>query len=52
MTYGWTTHFIAEHKCYIAWDETQANEIGRFLSYDEARNAVLEYAKTLKEKEK
>jgi hypothetical protein len=36
---------------YIAWDETQANELGRFRSYGEAKAAVLEYAETLRKKE-
>jgi hypothetical protein len=36
---------------YIAWDETQANEIGRFYSKLEAKKAVLKYVKTLNKKE-
>ena len=30
------------HKCYITWDETQSNELGRFLSYDTAKEAIIE----------
>lgn len=32
---------------YVAWDETQANIIGRYHSYKDAKQAILDYAKTL-----
>ena len=50
----WVINFITfdgKDGKYIAWDETQANEIGRFYSDLEAKKAVLRYAKTLNKKE-
>jgi hypothetical protein len=50
----WVIKFITfdgKDEKYIAWDETQANEISRFYSKLEAKKAVLKYAKTLNKKE-
>ena len=35
------------NKIYIAWDETSANDIGTFQTWDDAAQALDEYAKTL-----
>lgn len=43
---SWVSRFITVE--YIAWDETQANIIGRFSSYEEAEKAVIDYAESLK----
>lgn len=50
----WYNKFITVHRVtrYTAWDETQANELGTFDSYEEAKEAILEYAKTLEPEEK
>jgi hypothetical protein len=47
----WVENFITydnNREQFIAWDETQAYEIGDgFDTWFEAKEAVLEYAKTL-----
>jgi hypothetical protein len=45
----WYDKFITiHHVCrYTAWDETQANELGTFDTYEEAKEAILKHAKTL-----
>lgn len=49
---GWWDDFITVETIptYTAWDETQANEIGTFFTYEEAEKAIKEYTKTLGEK--
>ena len=49
----WWDNFISIGKkiTYTAWDETQANEIGTFFSYQEAVDAIKAYAKTLEPQE-
>jgi hypothetical protein len=37
---------------YISWDETGCNQIGVYPTYEEAKQALIEYAKTLNPKEK
>ena len=49
-TQAWVGNFITYDMCtkeFVAWDETQANEIGRFNTTVSATQAILEYAKTL-----
>ena len=45
----WYHNFItiSKAKIYTAWDETQSNQIGTYLTYAEAVAAIKEYAKTL-----
>lgn len=46
----WTDNFITyddEWEKYIAWDETQTYDIGSYETYNEAKIALEEYAKTL-----
>ena len=49
---GWWDNFITEgtRTTYTAWDETQANEIGTFFTYEEAQEAVKEYFEKRKKK--
>ena len=47
---SWHDKFItydAKYQKYIAWDETQTYDIGSFDTWDEAKIALDEYAKTL-----
>jgi hypothetical protein len=51
-TKNWIESFItynAETHLFTAWDETQANELGTYKSWDEACDVVIDYAKTLNE---
>lgn len=44
----WMDNFITEsNDCYVAWDETQANELGSFPTHEEAVEAIILYARTL-----
>lgn len=47
----WVKNFITydnNREQWLAWDETQAYEIGDgFDSWDQAKDAVLEYAKNM-----
>ena len=44
----WEHNFITkEGDIYIAWDETQANELGEYNTFEEAVEAIRKYAKTL-----
>jgi len=43
----WTEAHIT--KRYIAWDETGADYVGIYLTVNEARQALIKYAKTLKQ---
>lgn len=45
---SWCVNFITTR--YTAWDESQANELGTFDTYEEAVQALLDYAKTLEVK--
>lgn len=50
----WYDNFITKDDLtmsYTAWDESQANELGTFDSYEGAKQAVLDYARTLESKE-
>lgn len=50
MNDDWIKNFIEydpEWELYIAYDETQAYEIGSYETWDEAALAIKEYAKTL-----
>ena len=49
---GWCNNFITAgtRPTYTAWDETQANEIGTFFTYEEAEEAVKEYYEKRKKK--
>lgn len=54
MEKAWWENFITYdglNYLFVAWDETQANALGKFDSYKEAKEAVLTYAKTLNKKE-
>jgi hypothetical protein len=53
MMENWYNKFITVNRVtrYTAWDETQENELGTFDSYEEAKEALLDYAKTLEPKE-
>lgn len=55
MKYGdisWVNNFITKEKdTFVAWDEVQANEIGRFFERDDAVKRVLLHALQL-EKER
>jgi hypothetical protein len=44
----WMDNFITEEtNCYIAWDETQAGELGKYPTHEEAVQALLSYAAQL-----
>ena len=49
LTPCWQDNHITMHTrtIYTAWDETGSNEIGTFNTYEEAKHALTEYAKTL-----
>jgi hypothetical protein len=49
MNKNWKDNFITKEDAltYIAWDETQANEIGRYATWREASDALDEYVKHL-----
>jgi hypothetical protein len=45
----WYDNFITMHQVcrYTAWDESQTNELGTFDTYEEAKQCLIEYAKSL-----
>jgi rRNA processing protein Krr1/Pno1 len=44
---NWFASFITQEKWYVAWDETQAGIIGKYKTYEEAKQAIINYAKNL-----
>lgn len=52
LDYSWANNFVTfddYRKMFIAWDETQARELGEFLTWDAALDCVLEYAKSIED---
>ena len=43
----WMNNFITMEVVYIAWDETQANELGRFSTRKEAVKSLINHAEYL-----
>jgi hypothetical protein len=45
MDENWKDNFITKEDAltYIVWDETQAWEIGRYATYEEASDAIDKY---------
>ncbi len=47
MSEWWKNFITTDGDEFVCWDETQSNEIGRRNTYEEAKNLLFEYAKTL-----
>lgn len=44
----WTAnHITYDGDWYTAWDETGADSIGFYLTYEEAKKALIDYSRTL-----
>jgi len=48
MDDSWVDNFIERKTVYTAYDETGTIIIGKFNTYKEAKEAILNYTKTLK----
>lgn len=42
-----TANFITHEDWYVAWNETQDSIIGKYRTYEEAKQAIINYAKHL-----